>query len=122
MQRRNQRPEVIRIGDRLRMARRRAGLTQSDLGKKVRVTGVAISYWENGANEPTIANLKMLCDVLDITLGWLLFGDATAGGYINCERLTPGVEQTLLATIGTWPLERRRQFSRSLAELAEAVA
>ena len=120
MLRHSQRPAIIKLGDRLRAARRRNDLTQQQLGKRVGVTGVAISYWENGTNEPSIANLKQLCDALDITLDWLLFGDAAAGGYIDCRQLTPGVEQTLLHAIGAWPPERRRQFYRSLAQLAEA--
>ena len=113
--------EVIKLGDRLRQARTRARMTQCELGKRMQVSGVAVSYWENGANEPSIDHLKRLCDTLDITLDWLCFGDAKSGGYIDCGRMTPGVEQTLLATIGAWPVEQLKQFSRAVSDLLEAA-
>lgn len=40
--------------------RKRAKLTQADVGMKLGVSGAAVCQWENGANLP---NAKRLCEI-----------------------------------------------------------
>jgi transcriptional regulator with XRE-family HTH domain len=57
------------LGETLREARVKAGLTQADLAANLDVTQVAVSKWENGHNDPTVANLRQIADVLRLDLG-----------------------------------------------------
>jgi transcriptional regulator with XRE-family HTH domain len=49
------------VGDRMREARRRAGLTQEQLASLVGVTGSAVSQWENGQTMPDLRPIIALC-------------------------------------------------------------
>ena len=41
------------LGERIRLARQQAGLTQKQLGVQIGVSAVAISDWERGVTQPT---------------------------------------------------------------------
>ena len=56
----------MKICDRLREARLRAGLTQEDLAKLVGVTKGAIANYENGVSVPKVEFLYPLMSVLGI--------------------------------------------------------
>lgn len=58
--------------DRLREARTERGLSGEALGTKLAVSKATISHWENGRYEPSLAQLKALCDELRVTSDWLL--------------------------------------------------
>lgn len=61
-------------------ARREAlGLTQRELGVKCGATQVAVSFWENGTNQPSLLRLALLADALNITIGQLLGENAPNG-------------------------------------------
>lgn len=48
---------MTRPGDLIRSARRRAGLTQAELGSRLGTTQAAISRLERGSSNPTVATL-----------------------------------------------------------------
>ncbi len=53
------RSEPDPIAATLRAERRRRGLSQTDLGRRIgRATYQTIWQWESGANEPTLGNLR----------------------------------------------------------------
>lgn len=56
----------------LRQLRREHGLTQEQLGKKIGVSKVSISGYENGIRTPDVETLKKLADVFDIPLDELV--------------------------------------------------
>jgi transcriptional regulator with XRE-family HTH domain len=56
----------------LTRARRIAGLTQTDLARKLRVTTSAVSAWESGIRTPSAGLIPSLADHLDITPAALL--------------------------------------------------
>lgn len=60
------------IGERLKEARMKKGLTQEELGKMIGVTKVSICGYELGTRTPTIDNLILLSDVLDVDANYLL--------------------------------------------------
>lgn len=60
------------IGERLRAARRLAGLTQQQLGVAVGVTSMAVSKYERGQVIPDGLRLAQLAEALDIEVGSLL--------------------------------------------------
>jgi len=65
------------FGERLAAARIRAGLTQSDLGKKIGMSQRGIANWEIRANSsPTPEQLAQLSRILDVSIEELVCGDA----------------------------------------------
>lgn len=57
----------MNIADTIRQARERLGLTQEDLAEKCEVSRQAVSKWELGVSVPTLENLKILEEVLEVT-------------------------------------------------------
>jgi len=53
-----------KLGDQLRRARLKAGLNQSELASKIKVSQPAISTWENGTSKPDAVTLTKLEKVL----------------------------------------------------------
>lgn len=59
-------------GERIKTARKMAGLTQKELGDKLGVTQVMISAYESNLRNPKIGTLNRIAQVLDISLSELL--------------------------------------------------
>lgn len=60
------------FGMALQEARERASLSRTELGKKIRRRGSAISGWENGYSTPSLAVFVELCGILRVTPNKLL--------------------------------------------------
>lgn len=60
---------------RLKDLRKKAGLTQAQLGDMVGVTKVSISCYENGSRIPTLDTIIDLADALNTNLSFLLGTD-----------------------------------------------
>jgi len=72
--------EVATFGDRLATAREAAGLSQSQLSRRLGVKLATLRGWENDISEPRANRLQMLSGMLNISLGWLLTGNDAEGG------------------------------------------
>lgn len=59
------------IGYRIKEARERLGLTQTELGKKIGVTGSAITNYENNISHPKEPILYKLFEALDVDPNYL---------------------------------------------------
>jgi len=59
------------IGERIRDARARAGLTQQELGGRCGVSRAAVAQWENGTTQPSLAHLRRVADGLGVWVSWL---------------------------------------------------
>ena len=64
----------IYIGNEIRIARERAGLTQEQFGEMVSLGTKNISAIERGVTGITISTLKKICEKLSIPSDSLLFG------------------------------------------------
>ena len=62
----------IEFGNRLYQLRRKAGLSQAQLGEKVGVSNKAVSKWENGQAKPGLDIVHKLADVLSVSIDELL--------------------------------------------------
>lgn len=62
----------ITFGEKLKSARKRAGLTQEQLAEQLLVSRQAITKWESGKGLPDIENLKQLSKRLDVRIDYLL--------------------------------------------------
>ena len=66
------------FGKRLKEIRKKAHITQQQLGEMVGVTKVSICCYENGTRTPTLETLIDLADNLNVHLNYLLGVDALA--------------------------------------------
>ena len=66
------------FGKRLKKIRKKAHITQQQLGDMVGVTKVSICCYENGTRTPTLETLIDLADSLNVQLNYLLGVDALA--------------------------------------------
>lgn len=60
------------IGEKIREARKNAGLTQAQMAEKISVSRQAITKWESDRGIPDIANLKEISSLLNISIDYLL--------------------------------------------------
>lgn len=60
------------LGERLKQIRTERGLRQEDIGQALRVGKSAVSQWESGIHEPSIATIHKIADLLNVTTDYLL--------------------------------------------------
>ncbi|MFD2133301.1 helix-turn-helix domain-containing protein [Pseudogracilibacillus auburnensis] len=63
---------LIVLGDRLKKLRSDKRITQEKLGKKVNVTKVSISGYENGNRSPDTETLQRLANYFEVSVDYLL--------------------------------------------------
>ena len=56
----------------IQKARKKAGLTQTELGRIIHVAPAAISQWENGITKPSNDNIVLLSEALNVSADYLL--------------------------------------------------
>lgn len=54
------------IGERIKMARNRAGLTQKELGERMGVSGTMIAMYETDSRNPKVETIRKIAEALDI--------------------------------------------------------
>ena len=67
--------------------RKRAGLTQKEVGDHIGISSQAVSKWENGQAEPDIDTLYRLAELYNTTVDELV-GRSSGGTNINKEEKT----------------------------------
>ena len=60
------------FASRLKELRNEKGLSQYEIGKLVNMPKLAISHWEKGHSEPSIAQLIFLSDYFGVTIDYLV--------------------------------------------------
>lgn len=60
------------LGEKLKDARKNAGLSQEQLAEKLCVSRAAVAKWETDKGLPDVANLKALSKLLDVSIDELL--------------------------------------------------
>lgn len=63
------------IGDKIRDARKAAGLTQRQLAEKIKVSNTSISNWEQGVSCPDLDTIQNLCWALEVQLNYFFNAD-----------------------------------------------
>lgn len=64
-----------KMGNIIREARKKKGLTQKDIATHLNITDRAVSKWERGICAPDLALLEPLADILDISITELITGE-----------------------------------------------
>ena len=71
------------LGERIALARKKAGLSQEQLGDRLGVSRQAVSKWESGQTVPDAITIGRLCLALHVSADYVLLGkepeDAAAG-------------------------------------------
>lgn len=68
----NSKDTKITLGEKLKSARKSAGLTQEQLSEKLLVSRQAVTKWEADKGMPDIENLKLLSKLLNVSIDYLL--------------------------------------------------
>ena len=72
----NNKKEInLQIGNEIRIARERAGLTQQQFGELVSLGTKNVSAIERGISGITVSTLKRICEKLSISSDTIIFGD-----------------------------------------------
>jgi len=69
-------PGMTTIGERIKQARGKAGLSRVRLAAALGRDPSTIVRWESGATQPAIADVMRLADALACDGQWLVFGEA----------------------------------------------
>lgn len=84
------------FGTKLKLARKRLNLTQSELANQLSVTKETIYRYEKNLQEPTLQRLSDLSRVLDVSSDYLLGLDEDHRRlYINIGQLTDEQKQAI---------------------------
>ncbi len=68
----NSKDTKMALGEKLKSARKNAGLTQEQLSEKLLVSRQAVTKWESDKGMPDIENLKQLSKLLNVSIDYLL--------------------------------------------------
>jgi len=63
---------ALTVGDRIRLARRRARLEQADLAALLAVRAETVSRWERGLGEPKASQVAVIASRCAVDVRWLV--------------------------------------------------
>ena len=114
--------EVATLGDRLARAREAAGMSQSQLARRLGVKLTTLRNWEADRSEPRANRLQMLSGLLNVSFVWLMTGMAAGDGATPEEQLPEGLPDILaelreLRVIQGQIAERTGQLEKRLRAL-----
>lgn len=75
--------EIMKIGDRIKGAREKAGMSQSELARKMGIRASSVQEWERNETSPRRHRIKPLAEALEVTPEWLEFGTAPSGSNLK---------------------------------------
>jgi len=63
------------IGARIRLVRKRAGLTQVQMGQALGVTRRLLGDWERGTSWPSVLDIANIAERYGVRCDWLVLGE-----------------------------------------------
>ena len=87
------RADNVRIGSRVKRARKAAGLTQEKFAERVSLASKNVSAIERGAAGFSVPTLLRFCDVLGVSSDELLFGDRNQSTGNDAENIAKRLER-----------------------------
>ena len=111
------------FGEVLRASRVKANLSQQELADRLHIVRTSIRNWEKGVTKPDLANLRELCEILNLSAAELI-GVPDATGLSQHERTLVGKYRKLSRTsqkavdhmVGSLLQEEQEEHDRQLAE------
>ena len=131
--------------EKLKVLRKKKGLTQQQIANEIGVNRVSYSNWENGKREPNFENLSMLACIFDVSIDFLLSEnlEISKEAYLKLKeekknlffvrlkelRLKKGLTQTELGekvgvkqnTFTNWENGKREPSFENLIKLADLL-
>lgn len=113
------------MGERIKIAREAAGMTQEQLGKLLGVTGVSVMRYEKNTRQPRTEQLSQIADALGVTVGYLLgYGNIEDAQLINSVQKHDidkmgkmlGIEKEMLVSVLS-----RRELQKSFSHVIEKI-
>lgn len=71
------------IGKRLKMLREEADISQKELAKRLKISNVTLSQYENNVRRPDLQTLKIIADYFDVSSDYLI---GRSGNKNNVEK------------------------------------
>ena len=101
--------EIRELGEAIRAARMRKGLTQEALSELLDITPIHLKNIESSRRKPSVPLLFALMEMLDFSVDALVFPQRDACGVIHADGLT---EEELAAVERLVDVMRRRNNGR----------
>ena len=98
------------FAEKLKEARKSAELTQEQLAEKLMVSRQAITKWESEKGLPDIENLRLLSQVLGISIDDLVSGEASAFYGIYREKIDLSRYEYRPKAHGVWHKKRDKRI------------
>lgn len=93
----------MEIGERIKIAREKIGVSQSELARRIGVKPQSVQVWEAGRNGPSRKRITILARELKVSPHWLEFGEEPQGLEGERQRKVQELEETNL-TAKEFPL------------------
>jgi DNA-binding XRE family transcriptional regulator len=77
----NGKADLQTVGQRIKAARKAAGLTQQKLGEKLGVKFQTVAQWERGLRNPKLTTLQKVADACGCSVTYLAFGIEESGEH-----------------------------------------
>ena len=77
------------LGETIKRLRMEQGLTQKELAEKLFVTPQAVSRWENGEVEPSVATISSLAKIFGVSASTLLGEEEIAPAQVTTVKEAP---------------------------------
>lgn len=90
------------LGENILKLRKKQGLSQEELGSKIKVTRQTISNWELGETSPNPEQLKLLSKTLNVSIDELLDNDMyniIANKIEDNEKMTKSIYKLLIVVL-----------------------
>ena len=102
------------IGERMRNARKRAGLTQAEVAEKMDLSINYVSDLENGKKNMSLITIASLCQCYQLSADYFLFGIEKSENELTLEEIL-----TYISTLSTPMLHHLNSYVSSLLSLRE---
>lgn len=104
------------IGERIKLERKAADLSQDKLGEKLNYKRQTIAKWEKGDSFPELADLLKLCNLFGCELGYLLGEyDCKTREVTDVQKITGLSEQAIL-NLAASASDQKASINKTLAE------
>ncbi len=101
------------LGDRIKIARNKAGFTQRELAKKLGIAYPTLNKYERGHRIPDAVLLSQMANILGCDPGWLLAGE---GEKLERQPLTEAIAITQIPILGKISSDFPEHVSEEITE------
>lgn len=80
------------FGKKLRLLRKKAGITQANLAKKLGISPSTVGMYEQGRREPDSAMLVKIADTFDVSVDYLIDFKKSKRKFENADEIADRIE------------------------------